>query len=455
MARNSTPGNLARKVFEKIQGARVKHPIPEINILTQLFECLFYASLKTEESEFIKVTVTLISRKNPDPSPPKRIVKNRWNCIRFDSAIDLNVKNIVKLSKAADPWSSSLAIDFDASGKLSIWGMIDQAVHYQGFLHYEVESGPEQPGLFQVSITGIGCLEVIFDYELIATLKQNLLIVNYLDVFSRGPINTILKRFSNAFKKEIDQYLEKEFPKEDIDTYWHNLIFESWIQVISRLLIRIKNYGHGGALLITDKYAEDLDIKHIIEYDRLGTSIQNVMKQKMAHSFYGDKVMDRIDEEKSIPSLFYLKESISMFEKNESNDELRGAIRFVSSLSCIDGLILMDTNLSVKGFGCVIKNIDLPDNIYISKSSRINEEKLTKQNPNTFGTRHRSMFSFCRKNHGSIGFVVSQDGDIRAITTINNKVIMWENIKVQQLQKSKKLKRVISDIGATSKSPTI
>ncbi|MDJ0365921.1 hypothetical protein QMK33_12225 [Hymenobacter sp. H14-R3] len=51
------------------------------------------------------------------------------------------------------------------------------------------------------------------------------------------------------------------------------------------------------------------------------------------------------------------------------------------------------------------------------------------------------MFAYCWNHAGSLGFVVSQDGDIRAITRVGDKLIMWENIKVQQFIKSKRLFR--------------
>ena len=57
--------------------------------------------------------------------------------------------NLVKLSKAVDPWSSSLAVYFDQYNELIIWGMIDQAMHFQNFLNYEIEEGHEQPGSFK------------------------------------------------------------------------------------------------------------------------------------------------------------------------------------------------------------------------------------------------------------------------------------------------------------------
>lgn len=449
---NSTTKDLAKEVFKKIKGAKVASPLPNEEILNKLFENLFYASIKTEESDFIKVTVSLINSKNPDPKPPSRIVKNRWSYTRFEEPIPFTVKNITKLSKAADPWSSSLAVDFDKD-ELFIWGLIDQSVHYQSFLHYEASSGPEQPGIFQTSVTGIGNLVVIIDYELIATLKQNVLISNYLDVFRLGNVFEILQSHMAGYKTEIQDFINEEFPEEDFD-FWEKNVETVWTQTLSRILLRIQNYHHGGAILISNSIDKDLDIKHKIDYIRLKTSMSNLTKFNIENYAIGNIIYEQFLEdgvEEALPMDLYLIESTSEIHKTETTDELKGAIRFVASLSCIDGLVVCNEELEVKGFGAVIKNIKLPDYIYLSKTSRINTTKLVAISPNHFGTRHRSMFSYCWKYEGSIGFVVSQDGDIRAITRIDDRLIMWENIKVQQMSRSRKLKRLIPTLSSLGK----
>lgn len=432
--------DLAELVSKKLSGAKVNSPLPTLEILTALFENLFYASIKTEEAQFIKVTITLIDSETPDPSPPERIVKDRWTFVRFETPIPFTVKNIVKLSKAADPWSSSLAVDFDEKGHLFVWGLIDQAIHYQSFLNYEADEGPEQPGLFQTSINGLGSLIVIFDYELIATLKQNSLISNYLDVFRLGPVHTILKRHSDRYEKKLKTEFEREFDDEDPEN-WMHLLDGLWTQVISRILIRIQNFEHGGAILITAQ-TKDLDIKHKIEYNRLYRAIYNYSKYLLEYVYHSNSIhIDYLEhpDKTHLPVEMYLAENIAEFTRKESSDELKGAIRFVSSLSCIDGLVLLDTQLNVKGFGVVVQNINPPKFIYISKTANVNKSKLSKIPSDNFGTRHRSMFSYCWSNPGSLGFVVSQDGDIRAITTVNGRLVMWENIKVQRLFRSGKL----------------
>ena len=48
-----------------------------------------------------------------------------------------------------------------------------------------------------------------------------------------------------------------------------------------------------------------------------------------------------------------------------------------------------------------------------------------------FGTRHRSMFRYCAANPGSVGFVLSEDGPVRAVLRHSNKVLVWDNIRLR------------------------
>ncbi|MEO8235369.1 MAG: putative sensor domain DACNV-containing protein, partial [Flavobacterium sp.] len=391
-----------------------------------------------------KVTITLINSNNPDPKPPKRLVKDRWSIIKLEEQIEFNVENIVKLSKAADPWSSSLAVDFDKNGNLFIWALIDQSIHYQNYLHHESESGPEQPGLFQTSITNIGTLLVIIDYELIATLKQNILISKYIDVLKFGRVSEIVKLHAQKLIDDVDFQLKKLSDLEK--NSWNNQIINIWTQTISRILIRIQNYHHGGSFIISNSENNNLDIKHKIQYDRIYKALKNKIAFSLENSTISDLIYEdylEVENEESIPIELYLDESISNNNKKESSDELKGAIRFVASLSCIDGLVVLDDKLTVTGFGAVVRNFNLPEDVFVSKTARFSVRNLESIKPNHFGTRHRAIFSHCWEKSGSIGFVVSQDGDIRAITRIENKLIMWENIRVHHMNKSQKLKRIL------------
>ena len=40
------------------------------------------------------------------------------------------------------------------------------------------------------------------------------------------------------------------------------------------------------------------------------------------------------------------------------------------------------------------------------------------------------MMRYCFAHHGSLGFVISQDGEIRAMTRVGARLIIWENLEV-------------------------
>jgi hypothetical protein len=147
-----------------------------------------------------------------------------------------------------------------------------------------------------------------------------------------------------------------------------------------------------------------------------------------------DIVQEEIDElagKKVAPDLLdeYL---VGTAKKKSTENELKGAIRFVASHSCVDGLIVFDDTLCEKGYGVVVEEINTPELIFQAVDNLGTESKLEPKSPKQFGTRHQSMISFCYANEGAIGFVISQDGDIQAFTRIGDKLVMWESIKTHK-----------------------
>lgn len=108
-----------------------------------------------------------------------------------------------------------------------------------------------------------------------------------------------------------------------------------------------------------------------------------------------------------------------------------GTIWFISLLTRVDGLVLMTPNLDVQGFGVEIVVSEEPSDVFVADNRLATDERLRNVEYNHFGTRHRSMMRYCSQVPGSIGFVISQDGDVRAMTQVRNKLVVWENIKLQ------------------------
>ena len=426
---NRYPFDLAELVEKGLKSIGIE--VPTTETLAKIFECIYFASLKTEELQQICCSLTYIDSNNPDPKPPKRIVADRWSYVRFENQIELNIKNVVKLSKAANPYTTSIAI-YNNETNLYIWGLIDQAHRYHNFINFESSEGSERPGLFQISITGIGSISVFKNYKLIAELRQGAIINKYHNVLWSGPVSKILQRYTNEYIKSVKKSIGKEVSYRR--NHWDATLSADWINAIRRILLGIQRYKHGGALLIIPNNSfDDLNIKYKISYDRLSKLLHEVQIKTIHRCTYEDDIFNEyISKNKMDMSVkLYLDESVSRNGEKEADNGIAGCVRFISSLSCVDGLVLLDKKLEVKGFGVEIRSDIELKNVYIAGDSLATPELLKPVEGEHFGTRHRSMMRYCSKFDGSIGFVISQDGDIRVITKVDDKLIIWENVMIQ------------------------
>lgn len=82
------------------------------------------------------------------------------------------------------------------------------------------------------------------------------------------------------------------------------------------------------------------------------------------------------------------------------------------------------------GFGGVIEKLRVPEKIFFAGDTAGNH--LNHGDPNDLGTRHQSMITFCGAVQDLVGFVVSKDGDVRAIMALGDGVVVWENIRTQK-----------------------
>ena len=205
------------------------------------------------------------------------------------------------------------------------------------------------------------------------------------------------------------------------------------MESLRRLLLRIQSYGHGGAVLITPSMrAKQLNIKHKLSYLRLAQAIQKcgVLAARDSDIDHGiTKIMDEGAED--LPVDLYLDSEIIKAELRDARNELDGSLWFVSLLSRVDGLILMDSTLNVRGFGVEILVSQRPAKVWQAHDVKASVDSRVELAYERFGTRHRSMMRYVTKVPGSVGFVISQDGPVRAMTMIGSDLVMWDNIQLQ------------------------
>jgi hypothetical protein len=437
---NAYPKDLAKAVLSALREIG-SEPLPPLARLTELFEMMYFASLKTEESQAITLHIVYVDPNKPDPNPPRRIRNDRWNYIPLAEFVPITIPNLVKIAKASDPRTSSFAVYHNTNQQLHIHGLVDQGNSYYDFNNHNTESGHARPGLFQASILGVGHIVASIDYEKIAELKVNNLRGSSNDVLYAGPVNEALWPGIENYVEGVAQLIPDDCT-EDISN-WIGSLAALWINSLCRLILRAQNYRHGGAFLLTpDSSLQDLNPKYQIQYNRLRNALEKQGALKIQDSYVSDLIWEEFIKQDAdeIPTEMYLDESSYLDDLNDNRNELDGAIWFVSLLTRVDGLVLMNQNLEVKGFGVEITSSKEPSEVFLAQDHKAISKKLRKIDYNHYGTRHRSMMRYCSRHEGSIGIVISQDGDVRVFTRVNDKLIMWENIGLQ-LDDTRKVKR--------------
>jgi hypothetical protein len=401
--------------------------------MSRLFEVAFYASLRTEESESIRCSITYINSERPDRSPPERIVANRWRCIRLPEPIPLTPSSLVKIAKSFDSDASSVAVYAQRGGQLQIWGAIDQRGRRNRFITMETNEGAESPGLFECSIVGVGSLEVYRGYTLLAALRQGSIAIGFNDVLGEtGPVRRSLQP---AIDDLVRRVRAEVGPRTfDERSHWVDRVTDYWTTGLARVLLRVQRYTHGGAIVVMPGASNaGLSIKYPIEYPRLrdalvrlsSLTIRRVAAEDTIHE---DFLQTRQDE---LPVELYLRETVSRNDEDDTRDEITGCVAFIASLSRVDGAVVMDRTLAVRGYGAVIEVGELPRTVSAAQDVTGGDGALRKFDPRTFGTRHQSMMRFCHSQPGTVGLVVSQDGDVRAMTRVRNRLVVWDDVKLR------------------------
>jgi hypothetical protein len=418
----SHPSDLAKEILLAINRRDIVAPPAETVI--RLFQIIYHASISREESEFISFHLVFFNPAEASHRRSEAPARDLWQFIPLECPEEMNLPNISKLALASHPRSSALAVYPNADGTLVIWGLIDQLNRYEDFIRLENSTAPHRPGLFEARIVGPGHILVTIDYEQIAELKIDNLSLNSIEIFSSGPLLQKLSPGVAALLENLSSHFPHAVTTQEVTEKIRNL----WISVIQRLLFRIKGLKHGGAILIVpDSNFEGLNTKYRLHYDRLNTAIKHYALSRYQHEETRQHARTALQEE--IPLLS--KELAALNSAcRESEKEVEAAIWFVALLTRIDGLVLMNQELEVFGFGVEITTAKEP--LSVRKALTANAAKKARKtfNYTYFGTRHRSMMRYCDANPASLGFVISQDSDVRAITKVDDDVCMWENFRL-------------------------
>jgi hypothetical protein len=384
-----------------------------------LLDIAYTASIMTEENRFVRGSLTYSDPKAPELDPPICRRADYPSFTRFGRRTPLDAGSLVKLSRAVDKWSGSLAVYGTTRSNLFIWGVVDQLVGQNIRLNREASRGFRSPGIVTINIDGVGDISVYHRDLFLGRLRQNQLIIRESDALhSNLIVRRVVPELASAAKG-----IALSLNTPDAYRAMTDLLFEAWAGTVARICIGLRRLGTGGSLLITPTpIADMLDISQRFRYSRLGDStILNVLDA----GYLSKLELTKRDASSSASEL-----SFAQADAEDRADELTGAVKVVTSLAAADGLVLMNPSLVLVGFGVKIRDGGRVNTVYDGPDFVRRGARARRIDVSHFGTRHGSMLRYCQTDRNAIGVVVSQDGHTRLIAAAGRSLTLWDDVKL-------------------------
>jgi hypothetical protein len=284
-----------------------------------LLDTAYIASIKTEENQFVCGSLTYSDPSDPEPDPPICRRAHYPSITALGRRIPLNAGVLVKLSRAVDRWSGSIAVYGTKRSDLFIWGIADQLVQQNIRLNRESSGGFSAPGIVTVNVDGVGDISVYHGSLFLGRLRQDQVVTQETDALHSIIIaRRVIPALAPA-ARSIARALGTPAKAKP------GLLFEAWTDTIARICIGLRRLGTGGSLLITPKpIADMLDLVHRFRYRRLGDStILNVLDEQYRLKIeWADN-----DSSQSVSEV-----SFAEADAEDRTRELTGAVKIATSL---------------------------------------------------------------------------------------------------------------------------
>ena len=394
------------RIFEQIRGywtADQNHPqrgtrqrpIPALRDFVVLVETAFVASLKQEEERFRKFSVVLLAEKDKDKEQESSRFKQE--ILVLNRRLPFSPESLAKLSPACDPQTGALLVSppEDDSENYEIWGLMFFGPMTNRFNKIPVmdEFTTLRPDMFTVTAVSPGSLAVSRGDSQIGRFV--------LGSFSPATPMPFVSRAMGEFM--LSSIMNSQGYQRYGNLYWH-----IYRDALEYLLLEAGARGHGGTIIVIpeNKVAEC----------RSGFAARYHLQSTL-----------RI--EKSIEQILSLPKSHEMSIYLSYNRAVMTRLNFLAQLACVDGALLLSDHLEPIAFGTTLLAQEWRGNIVVGPDSfggGGQEFDLSR-----LGTRHNSAANFIGAFPYCYGFVLSQDGPIRAfIRKDENTLYCWRDCTV-------------------------
>ena len=458
------PRQLAEAVLRALSLAVVDVPIPAA--LALFFDVVYEVSFRLEREPPAGCSLLW---QEPAPcryfssafEPPQNAEweKPGQNYVPFVSPIPFSVSSVLNLAKALEPAACALAVH----------GTESQPPMIHGLVHYGAASSQLSPALwetqagvcgsFRATIVGPAHISVDAGLDYPIELKRNSLRAHAHSVLRRGPVRDRVSTHLSGLYSEIQSLLSpdvaaspfleaKATPLKNGNVLlhefdWSERLEKLWLNTLTRVLLKIRENNGGGMVLVTPKAAAspERDNRIHIPYALAYSSLRLLLQQRGAYWMTQFVLSAQALSEQPLsvqemrPADLALPEPDSRAGPPGNDSEINQAIAFAASLARMEGMLILNPQLEIMGFGGQGQDEtgkEVGGEVYLAANEMASEESLSAVPAQAFGPRCQALIQQCRLDPDAVGFFLTQDGDFRAVMQHKEKNIVWDPVRLPQ-----------------------
>lgn len=392
--------------------------LPSSDAVAQLIDTMYQASLLREEGSAVRCRIIVASASEFGKELSSG--GSQLHVLRFTERRDFSPHQLRKLAAAAGYYRALLAVDLDADGTLSIWGMVITGTDWVDRVEGERIGQQQIPPRLVIHCVGPGHLIVAAGYNRLLESSGGKLLTDGFDPFRSNWLSHRFRLVRNSLLEELADLQ----PGESKTRMCESFVKDISQSIVRRVLHLVRTRGHGGMLVVLPHGLDsspliDRWFRFRVRFEdddstlRFRRLIVNLMQQG------GEAGKARGLTEVTWDDYLQMRHA----ELAQLDSALVEFGHFLADLMSADGSLVVDRSFRLIGFGAEILGDSHVTSIH--RAFDLEAINAVPEPADSSGTRHRSAYRLVSGLRDTIAVVASQDGDVRFVAHHKDKLTYW------------------------------
>lgn len=394
-------------------------------VFEQLMDVCYHASMTMEEGRPTVFRVVLVGRAQRMSAREKDILPFPTRHV-FNKPVPFTPSELRRLAPVADPRRVLIAVEQGDKG-MQIYGLVDVGLSLWEMARHQSIGAFASPDALIVTSSHPGELNIFRGDKSLLRLRNGEMATSTSGLLYSGPIAQFFHRAADMCVDDACQLAEMALDKDD------DGLMGAYESFIEKVLLYTAELQHGGTILfVPDDFAQDdprlvgrASVKYVLNNSRPKEALVHAMAARLQFNALEEKLL----KQRSVSKAELSELEDLRAHKEYCEDAASDSARFIASLTTVDGAVILTDALRIIGFGAeVTVAFHGEDLVHVSQTADVTNLKEVRFDAH--GTRHRSAFRFVGSTEPSVGFILSQDGGVKAVRKVGSKLIMWPNFEL-------------------------